>query len=659
MAIRSPRWAARLRVPILGALALVGVFFARPVAADQEGLEASTVREFDIGDGLVTFDVTEQPFGQIVTERIQPKTRINLFVTPEAASERVTLRVVALHWTQALGLMAEKINGTIIKTSLNLIRIERPMPLEISFENAEIGEVIKTIAGYANASVIVSPLVKGTVTVKLKDAPWRAALQAVVETAGKFSLVPGDYGMLRVVPTSELELKSDTYVFRYLRPPPPYKGVVKSGASGGSGTAGSSTGGGAGGSATVGAEIVEGNPFIASDEPAKQEEQFPIVAALKTVVAADNGTVTYIPTSNAIIFTGTAPHIAKVKSLCQQLDVEPPQVFIDMNFIATSTTDALQFGMKSDTGLNISLTGSGITHRLPFAASGGGFSDIISGTNFPSPSAASFSYGTLDFGGTNLLFQFLKQDKCSRIVQAPKILALDNQAATIFVGESIRYARSTAASNQNGGLTFSVEEDENSPVNVGFQLLVIPHVIPGENKIMLLVIPQQRALSGTTSPIPGFDRFVVSGQTIDLPRISSSTMVSEMLLRSGETAVIGGLLEDRDVKQQDKVPVLGDLPVLGMLFRGTSIAKVKQNLLITITPRILRGSDAANSVIGDELAGRGGRLCDEWRGLGGPNMPGAMPPPGMMMPPPGAVPPPPPPPVVKPTPEPMPAAMPK
>ena len=156
-----------------------------------------------------------------------------------------------------------------------------------------------------------------------------------------------------------------------------------------------------------------------------------------------------------------------------------------MNFIATNVTDATQFGMKSDTGIQLGVTGSGIQHRLPFAASGGGWSDFISGTAFPPPSSANFSYGTLDFTQTNLLFQFLKTDKCSKIVQAPKILALDNQEATIFVGESIRYARSTAASNQNGGLTFSVEEDENSPVNVGFQLLVIPHVIPGENKIQL------------------------------------------------------------------------------------------------------------------------------------------------------------------------------
>ena len=162
------------------------------------------------------------------------------------------------------------------------------------------------------------------------------------------------------------------------------------------------------------------------------------------------------------------------------------------------------------------ITGAGILHRLPFAAGGGGWADAVSGTNFPPPSSANFTYGTLDFSQTNLLFKFLKQDGCSKLVQAPKILALDNQEATIFVGESVRYARSNAASNQNGGLTFSVSEDQNSPVNVGFQLLVIPHVIPGENKIMMLVIPQQRALSGTTSTIPGFDRFIVSGP-VDRP----------------------------------------------------------------------------------------------------------------------------------------------
>lgn len=611
---------------VTGALAGV-VSFVAPgrVAQAGDATDAASYREFDVGDGRVTFDVTEVPLKQLVAERIQPKTRVNIFIAPEAEAEKVTLRVVDLHWIHALDAMVSRINGVIVRKDLRLLQIERPTPVTMSFTNEDVQQVIKTIASSAGAQITVSPSVKGTVTVNFTNVPWRAALKYVVETAGEYSLVEEDYSVLRVVPTAQLELASDSYTFRYLRPPPPYKGVVKAGAS--SGSSSSSGGGGTGGSASVGADVIQNAVFVPSDDPSKAESNFPIVAAVRAIVDPDGGKVNYIPGSNAILFTGKAPHVRRVRQICEQLDVEPPQVFIDMNFIATNTTDATQFGMKTDTGLQLGITGSGIQHRLPFAASGGGWADFISGTSFPPPSSANFSYGTLDFTQTNLLFQFLKQDKCSKIVQAPKILALDNQEATIFVGESIRYARSTAASNQNGGLTFSVEEDENSPVNVGFQLLVIPHVIPGENKIMLLVIPQQRSLNGTTSPIPGFDRFTVSGQTIDLPRVASSTMVTQMILRDKETAVIGGLLEDRAINQQDKVPGLGDLPILGMLFRGQAKQKIQQNLTITITPRILRGSDAANTTMGDELSGRSDRLKAQWGQLGtsGGTMPSAPP----------------------------------
>jgi general secretion pathway protein D len=216
-----------------------------------------------------------------------------------------------------------------------------------------------------------------------------------------------------------------------------------------------------------------------------------------------------------------------------------------------------------------------------------------------------------------MLWEFLQRDSSTKIVQAPKLLALDNQEATVFLGETIRYARSTAATNQNGGLQFSIEEDPNSPVSVGFQLLVLPHVIPGEQKIMLTVIPQRRALSGKTSPLPGFDRISVSGQFIDLPRVQSTTLVTHMILRSGETALIGGLLEDREIDGVAKVPLLGDLPVLGLLFQGKESIKVKEQLLIMITPRILRGSDSANCTISDELLGRREQVNAEFCDMSG------------------------------------------
>ncbi len=584
-----------------------------PRASAGDASDAASYREFDVGDGRVTFDVTEVALKTLIADRIQPKTRVNIFVSPEAENEKVTLRVVDLHWIHVLDAMVAKIGGTIVRKDLRLLQIERPTPVTMSFTNEDVQNVIKTIASSAGAQIFVSPLVKGNVTVNVTNVPWRAALRYVVETAGNYSLVEEDYNVLRVVPTDQLELASDSYTFRYLRPPPPYKGIVKAGSSNSTSSGGGSD---SGGSASVGADIVEQKVFVPSDDPSKAESNFPIVAALRAIVDPDGGKVSYIPGSNAILYTGKAPHVRRVRQLCEQLDVEPPQVFIDMNFISTTVSNGTQFGMKSDTGIQIGVSGAGIQHRLPFAASGGGWADWISGTAFPPPSAAGFTYGTLDFSQTQMMFQFLNQDECSKVIQAPKILALDNQEATIFIGESIRYARSNAASNQNGGLTFSVEEDDNSPVNVGFQLLVIPHVIPGENKVQLLVIPQQRSLSGTTSPIPGFERFTVSGQTIDLPRIASNTMVTSMILRDKQTAVIGGLLEDRDRNQQDKVPGLGDLPILGLLFRGQSKAKIQRNLVITITPRILRGSDAANTTMGDELSGRTDRLKEQWDTLG-------------------------------------------
>ena len=134
---------------------------------------------------------------------------------------------------------------------------------------------------------------------------------------------------------------------------------------------------------------------------------------------------------------------------------------------------------------------------------------------------------------------------------------------------------------------------------------------------MMTVIPQRRALNGTTSPVPGFDRFEVSGQSIDLPRVQSATLKTAMILCDGETAVIGGLLEDTDRDSVDNVPMLGDLPIVGMLFQGKSSKKVKEHLLITITPRILKGCDPANCRVAEELAGRPERVQAEWNDLYG------------------------------------------
>jgi type II secretory pathway component GspD/PulD (secretin) len=633
------------RFPMRPMLILLGVALVLSLGAEARAGDAAdpeTYRSYDVGGGLVTLDVQDAPFGQVVREQIQTRTRVNIDVSKAAADLPVTIKVVDLHWILALDAMCDKIGAFLVRKAPNLLVVERPKPVEMAFDDEDVKVVIKRIAEYAGANVIVSPEVQGKITLNLVGTPWMAALKQVVETVGDYALVEEDHGIYRVIPSSQLRLDSDIYRFRFLRPPPVYKGVMAT-ASGSSGSGGGSSTGGSSGSNTGSRVIYSGEPVAGTDDPKAIEDNFPIIAALRQIVEQDQGgNVKYMPSENAVLFTGTKPNIQKLKSFAQRLDVEPPQVFIDMNFIVTNANKALNLGLKagSTSGVGGGISGSDIIHMLPFNVGGGNaLANALTGTAFPPPASSSFSYGTLTTSETNLLWDFLQRDSSTRIVQAPKLLALDNQAATIFIGETIRYARSSAATNQNGGLEFSIEEDPNSPVTVGFQLLVIPHVVPGERKIQMTVIPDRRALTGS-GPLPGFDRITVSGQSIDLPRVQSSTLVTHMILRDKQTAVIGGLLEDRKVERVDKVPFLGDLPIGGLLFQGRGTEVVKEHLLITITPKILTGSDAANCTISDELCGRSGKVAAEYRDLEGCDLPvaggapaapsaGALPPPAV------------------------------
>ncbi len=610
----------RARVPVTIILALAGLaclFGAGTPSHAGDRADPEAYRSEDVGGGLVTLDVQDAPFGEVVRERIQSRTRVNIEVSKEALLLPVTARFVDLHWVLALEAMANRIGGFLVRRAPNLLVIERPKPVEMSFTDEDIKTVINQIANFAGANVIVAPDVEGTITLNLMGTPWKAALKHVVETVGDYALVEETHGIYRVISRDKLKVETDYYRFRYLRPPPIYKGIMATagGGSSGGGGGGASTGGGGGSGSSN--PIWSGEPIPGSDDPTTIEENFPIVAALRQIVEVDQGGgVRYMPEQNAVMVSGTRPNLDRALSIAGQLDVEPPQVFIDMNFVVTRSSDALDLGMQGGAnGLSFGVSGSDIIHQMPFNVGGGsGLADAITGTAFPPPAASAFSYGTLTSSETSLLFNFLQRDTSTRIVQAPKLLALDNQAATIFIGETIRYARTEAATNQNGGLQFGVAEDPNSPVTVGFQLLVIPHVVPGENKIRMTVIPDRRALTGN-GPLPGFDRITVSGQSIDLPRVQSSSLVTHMILRHNQTAVIGGLLEDREVERVDKVPFLGDLPIGGLLFQGRSTEKIKEHLLITITPRILTGTDAVNCTITEELSGRTDKVAAEWKDL--------------------------------------------
>jgi general secretion pathway protein D len=202
-----------------------------------------------------------------------------------------------------------------------------------------------------------------------------------------------------------------------------------------------------------------------------------------------------------------------------------------------------------------------------------------------------------------MLFRAFKTDVFSKIIQQPQLAVVDGTEATIFVGETISYPEVKTTTNQFGGLEFSLGEAGKSPVKTGFQLFVIPRIVSDANKIILMVIPQNEFLSGpsTGAAVPGFTHFslVSNGatQSIDLPRVNQTELVTKLVIESGRTAVLGGLVVERANYADNGIPVLKDIPLINYLFKQRTDEINKDYLLIFITPKIIRrGRGPADSL---------------------------------------------------------------
>jgi type IV pilus assembly protein PilQ len=571
-----------------------------PAAAQPKAQE-----EKPRGPGEVTFDVVERPLKDVVAF-IQDKTDVNIVIAKEAEDIPVTVKLRNLPWREALDIVVERAGAQVDERSQNLIRIEKPPRVKFTFTNADVREVIKAVADIAGANIIVGKEVEGTVSLTLNDIPWRVALDTISKTCG-FTVVEEERGILRIVDPANLKEQLETRIFtlRFVRPRSPYRPTMET-------------------------QVSVKNVSASADDIATIEREFNLLKAFTQAVAPEGG-VTYVRETNSLIATGTTPKLENLEKLVARLDTEPAQVFVDVKFITTRNNDLLDIGMgPGPNGIQASIGFGSMAHRLPFNIGNGGWEDhfsayrnsdenVFAGANRygPAPiadSAQAFKFGTLDFSATTYALHLIQTDQTSRIVQAPKLIALDNQEATIFVGETIRYARTQASSNQSGGLQYSIDEADNSPVQTGFQLLMIPHVIPDKDQVMLTIMPQQRALSG---PDQGFRRFVtgVGGDTgqqeILLPQEQSSTVVTNMKLENGQTAVIGGLLQDADTQTVNKVPLLGDIPILGYFFKTERNDKQKSNLIIFVTPTIIRDSQAMRDVVVSELRNRQNRVEEE------------------------------------------------
>jgi type IV pilus assembly protein PilQ len=571
------------------AAALSAVVFASQASAQVFGQGDGVSAVVDESATITLQDVKDRPLEDVL-KLIRDRSGANILLAP-GVDAKVTISFSGVPWREALELVAENAGCIVTETKGRVFRVDKPMSVSFSFQDTDIRSVIQAIAKASQANIVVAPDVTGLVTMEIRERPWRDALDNVVKTLN-FTVVEEERGVLRIVSPASLTEQLETRVFelKYLRPKSTYVASIKT-------------------------DFAVGEAKKPTNDPVVD---FPLLTALKKHLSK-SGELDYFDKQNAIFVKDTKPTLDRISEVISRLDIEPAQIFIDVKFVTSNVGDDLDLAFGVDDGVTATLTGAAIPSKVPFNLGPGGFDDEIYPSEVDGPFGGALvndltlKTGLLDFRSTRLAIRLKQTMNNVEVIQAPKLITLDHQEATVFVGDIIRYAETDAATNQAGGLAFSVKEAESSPVETGFQLLVIPHVVPGSSKILMTVIPQARFLSGTSDPnLPGFNLFGVEGATISLPQITSQTVVTNMMLESGQTGVIGGLITDRTSSLVTKVPGLGDLPYIGFFFRRTQDVSTQNHLLVLLTPHIIRGSIESRENLSRVLAEDQSKSEQEW-----------------------------------------------
>jgi general secretion pathway protein D len=270
--------------------------------------------------------------------------------------------------------------------------------------------------------------------------------------------------------------------------------------------------------------------------------------------------------NNALLIFGTPRDYRLVEDALKKMDITPLQVLIDAAIAEVTLTKELQYGVQ-------------------YFLKNGNFQFLLSGTAAAtiSPTVPGFSFVFAGGRNTTAILDLLKSVTKVDVISSPQIFVLNNQTASLQVGDQVPIATSTAISVLTPG----------APVVNSIQLQdtgVILNVTPRVNEgglVRMDITQEVSAVAKTTS----------SG--IDSPTIQQRKIRSSIAVNDGETIALGGLIQDSKTKSKTGIPLLGDIPILGNLFSQTDDQLTRTELLILITPHVVRNGREAEDIASD------------------------------------------------------------
>jgi general secretion pathway protein D len=306
-------------------------------------------------------------------------------------------------------------------------------------------------------------------------------------------------------------------------------------------------------------------------------------------------------TNNSLVVTASKQDYDIVLSLLNKLDIARDQVYVqaiimELNSNRTRTWDfnLINFNPYPDANgvLQASPVRSGIigpnaaSLLNPASSSAGAILGFGSGQTF------NFTAGgtTIQVPSLLALVNFLQTQAEGNILSTPEILALDNEDASIEVGDRIPTSSSTTTAN-NGSTTNAVTMEDAT-----IKLSITPHISPDSDAVRMKVEQTIAQLANVQ-----LQSTTLAANTQSLAKRAVKTSI---VVNSGDTAALGGLMHDEDSVAQSKVPILGDIPVLGWLFKSEITKRNKVNLMVFLTPKILRNSQDGHDLLNKKIQGR-------------------------------------------------------
>nr|MBL8457590.1 type IV pilus secretin PilQ [Zoogloeaceae bacterium] len=452
----------------------------------------------------------------------------------------------------------------IVEDPNRLVQTARPgefggEKLSLNFQNIDVRSVLQVIADFTNFNIVTSDSVQGNLTLRLKDVPWDQALDIILQAKGLDMRKSGN--VIWIAPGEELAARERMQLEAM--------------------------------SQVSVLEPVLTESFQINYHNAKEIHAF--LSNKDQSVLSQRGSVTFDDRSNKVFVTDVGSRLADVRRLVAEIDVAPRQVLIEARVVEANK------GFQRELGVRLGVGGVGgrvvgydangrpirqgtIGGSLESTAANAGqlvgnrddifdIADAVNSVpgglnvNKPVDSALASALSMVLWNNAatrfiNLELSALESDGRGRIISSPRVLTANQVEASIEQGEEVPYQESTSSGATNIAFKKAV-----------LSLKVRPQITP-DGRVQLRVQVHK-------------DRAAYERALENVPPIDTKNVQTEVLVENGGTVVLGGIFEETESSSVDKVPLLGDLPYVGALFRNTSNISNRSELLIFITPRIV------------------------------------------------------------------------